>query len=131
MLQEEIGVNLSSDFVLLYPSPKIELRLTRNRTSIFYMYSDNANVFLENDDCSLTVDVFLWKMIMKEKNKHAWIYYSEYNFFDNLTNMFAILARQNGFKPEIIFKKAPFCLIAVARNEHFGFTGLFTENPFW
>ena len=55
----------------------------------------------------------------------------EYNYLETLATTFIIPARQNQFIQENIFNNAPIRRVAIAMNTNSGFTGSFTENPFW
>ena len=52
MLYGKLGVDFFSTYDLLYRITKVRLRLFRARSS-FYKISDNPNVSLRIDDCSL------------------------------------------------------------------------------
>ena len=55
----------------------------------------------------------------------------EFNYLETLAKTFIIPARQNQFIQENIFNNAPVRRIAIAMNTNSGFTGSYTENPFW
>ena len=55
----------------------------------------------------------------------------EFNNLATLAKTFIIPARQNQFIQENIFNNAPVRRIAIAMNKNSGFTGSYTENPYW
>ena len=131
MLYGKLGVDFFSTSELLYPNMKIRLRLIRARSN-FYMISDNPNVSLGNDDCSLYTRRIALKDDYHKKRMDMFAYTPvECNYLENLAKTFIIPARPNQFIQKNIFNKAPVRRIAVAMKTNYAFTGSCTENPFW
>ena len=131
MLYGKLGIEFFSTSELLYPNMKIRLRLIRARPN-FYMISDNPNVSLGIEDCSLYIRRIALKDDYHKKRMDRLAYAPvEHNYFETLARTFIIPARQNQFIQENIFNNAPIRRIAIAMNTNSAFTGYFTENPFW
>ena len=127
MLYGKLEIDFFSTSELLYPNTKIRLRLIRARPN-FYMISDNPNVSLGIVDCS----PYTLRIALKDdyhKKRMDMLAYAP--VLETLAKTFIIPARQNKFFQENIFNNAPIRRIAIAMNTNSGFTGSFTENPFW
>ena len=97
----------------------------------FYMISDNPNVSLGIDECSL----FTRRFAPKEENhkeRMDMLAYTpvEFNYLEALAKTFIVPARQNQFFQEIIFNNSPVRRIAIAMKTNSAFTGSYTENRF-
>ena len=131
MLYGKLGVDFFSTSELLYPNMKNRLRLIRARPN-FYMINDNPNVSLGIVDCSLYTRRIALKDEYHKKRMDSLAYTSvEFNYLETLAKTFIIPARQNQFLQEIIFNNSPVRRIAIAMNTNSGFSGYYTENPFW
>ena len=131
MLYGKLGIDFFSTSELLYPNMKIRLRLIR-ATPNFYMISDNPNVSLGIEDCSLYTRRIALKDDYHKKRMDMLAYAPvEYNYLETLAKTFIIPARQNQFIQINIFNNAPIRRIAIAMNTNSAFTGSFTENSFW
>ena len=131
MLYANLGVDFFSTSELLYPNMKIRLRLIRARPN-YYMISDNPNVSLGIDDCSLYTRRIALKDDYHQKRMDMLVHTPvEFNFLKTLAKTFIIPGRQNQFIQENIFSNAPVHRIANSMNSNSAFTGSYTENPFW
>ena len=110
---------------------EIRLRLISARPK-FYMISDNYNVSLGIVDCSPYTRRIALKdgHGKKQMDKLAYILV-EFNCMETHAKAFIIPARQNQFIRENNFNNVPVRQIAIAMNTNSGFTGSYTENPFW
>ena len=116
---------------LLYPNRKIILHLIRARSN-FRMISDNLNVNRGIVDCSLYTRRFAPKDDYHKKRRDMLAYAPvKYNYLEFLAETFIKSARQNQYSQENIFNTAPIRRVAIAMNKNSGFTGSFTETPFW
>ena len=96
------------------------------------MISDNPNVSLGNEDCSLYTRRIALKDDYHKKRMDMLAYTPvKYNYLETLAKTFIIPARQNQFIQEIIFNNSPIRRIAIAMNKNSAFTGSSTENPIW
>ena len=131
MLCGKLGVDFFSTSELLFPKIKIGLRLIRAGPN-FYMISDNPNIRLAIDDCSLYTRRIALRDDYHKKRMNLLAYTPmEFNYLETLAKTFIIPARQNQFIQENIFNNAPVRQIGIAMNTNSAFTGSYTENPFW
>ena len=94
LLYGKLGIDFFSNSELLYPNRKIRLRLVR-ATPNFYMVSDNPNVSLGIEDCSLYTRLIALKDDYHKKRMDMLAYvHVEYNYLETLANTFIIRARQ-------------------------------------
>ena len=130
-LYGKVGVDFFTTSELLYPNMKVRIRLIRARPK-FYMISDNPNVSLGIVDCSLYTPRIGLKEDYHMKKMDMLAYAPvEYNYTETLAKTFIIPFSQNQFIQENFSRNAPIRRIAIAMNTNSGFTGSFTENPFW
>ena len=110
---------------------KLRVRLIRARPKV-YMISDNLNVSLGIDDCSLYFrQIALKDGYHKEPMEMLACFPVELNYLENLAKTFIIPARHTQFVQGNIFNSAPVRQIAIAMNTNSVFTGSYIENPFW
>ena len=131
MLYGKLGIDFLATSELLYPNMKVQNRLNRARPN-FYMISENPNVSLGFEDCSLyTRSVMLKEGYHKKRMSQLAYAPVEYNYTERLTKTLILPARQNQFIQENMFDNAPKCRKAIAMNSNSAFSGSFAENPFW
>ena len=131
MLHGKLGIDFLSTSELLYPNMKIRLPLIRARP-IYYVISDNPNVSLAIEDCSLYTRRIALKDDYHKKRMDMFAYAPvEYKYLKTLAQTFIIPARQNQFIQENLFNNAPIRRVAIAMNTNSIFNGSSTENPFW
>ena len=94
MLYGKLGIDFFSFFDLFYPNMKSRLRLIRARPN-FYMISDNPNVSLGIEDCSLYTRRIALKDDYHYKRMNMLAYAPvEYNYLEILAKTFILPARQ-------------------------------------
>ena len=97
MLYGKLGVDFFYTSGMFDPKMKIRLRLLRARPN-FYMISDNPNLGLRINDCSLYTRRFAFKDDYHKKRKDMLADTPvEFNYLETLAKTFIIPARQNQF----------------------------------
>ena len=129
-LYGRLAIDLCFCEKLLLPKTKVRIELIGARPN-FYMLSENSNVSLKIDDCSL----FTRRMLVAEPN-HQYLQWNlerepaHYNNMETIARTFIIPSRQNQFIQENVSNNAPIRKIAVALNANSAVAGSFHENHF-
>ena len=131
MLYGKEGVDFFSTSELLYPSMTIRLRLSRSKLT-FHVFSNNTNVSLGIDDCSIYIRRIALDDDSHKKRLHMLAYtIVEFKYLETLGKTFIIPAKQNQFIQQNNFNNAPVRRNLISLNTISAFTGSYTENPFW